>query len=216
MTIFLGKLLATLLTLTVFSRAFVDSRMFRLVAYLLLGMGSGYLAAIVLRQVLLPALNPFYQFSAWQVGSGLTAFFLIGMMGLRFASRPDLRAWGLIPLGWIAGVGGALAVAGAMRGTLLPQLMAVNALSFFPGLPALDAISVIVATLTSFGVLLFLLPDIGKGYGIPAWGRRIFDGWRVWGYWMFMLALGALLASIAGARITLLIQRVTSLLALWL
>ncbi len=215
MTFFLGKLLATLLTLTIFSRAFGDSRVFRYAMHLLLGMGAGFLAAIVLKQVWWPALNPFYQFNAWQVGSGLVALLLTAMMGLRFTTRPSLRAWGLAPLGLLVGVGGALAVAGAMRGTLLPQLMAVASLSFFPGLPGLDAISIIAATMTSFGVFLYLLPATEKEKGAPSWGRRLFDAWRLWGYWILMLALGAFLASIAGARLTLLIERIQALLAWW-
>jgi hypothetical protein len=107
-----------------------------------------------------------------------------------------------------------------MRGSLLPQLMAVESLhlQFLPRFPALDALSVVIATLTSLGVLLYLLPGLDRP---DALGEekpvviRVLNGWRLWGYWALMLALGALLASTAGARITLLIDRVQYLLGLW-
>ncbi len=214
----LGALMATLLTLAIFSRAFGANRAFRWVSYLLLGSGAGYVAAIVLRQVLLPAIAPDSLRIPLQFGVTLTSLVLIALLGLRFASSPAIRAWGLPPLGLLAGVGGALALAGAMRGALLPQLMAVNHLHLTPRFPVLDALSVVIATLTSLGVLLYLLPGLDEkeasGEERPV-AFRLLQGWRLWGYWALMLALGALLASTAGARITLLIERVQWLLGLW-
>jgi hypothetical protein len=216
----LGSLLAFLLTLAIFSRAFSATRIFRWAAYLLLGTGAGYVAAIVLKQVLLPAFSPDNLRIPIQFGVTVTAAVMIALLALRLTSRPSIRAWGLLPLGMMAGVGGALALAGAMRGSLLPQLMAVNTLhlQFLPRFPALDAFIVVIATLTSLGVLLFLLPGLGEreasGEERPV-AMRVLYGWRLWGYWMLMLALGALLASTAGARITLLIERVQWLLGLW-
>jgi hypothetical protein len=77
---------------------------------------------------------------------------------------------------------------------------------------------VVAATLTSLGVLLYLLPGL-DGDATPDEETRpamkLLNGWRKWGYWALMLGLGALLASTAGARITLLIDRVQWLLGLW-
>ncbi len=218
MTSLLGAALATLITLAVFSRAYGDNRAFRWVSHLLLGMGAGYVAAITLKQVLLPAFDPRAWIHPSQIGIGILAGALIAALGLRFSARPELRAWGLPSMGLVAGVGGALLLAGAMRGTLLPQLMAPQNiyLAFFPEFPALDVISIIVATFTSLGVFLYLLPKREQtAEKADSWAQWIFDGWRLWGYWALMLALGALLASMAGARITLLIDRVQWLLGLW-
>lgn len=216
MTSLLGAILATLLTLAVFSRAYGDNRAFRWASHLILGMGAGYLAAIVIRQVLLPALTPAVLLNPMQIGVGILAAIFIAGLGLRFSSRPEYRAWGLPSLGLLAGVSGALLLAGAMRGTLLPQLLAPQSLTlaFFPGFPALDIISVIAATFTSLGVLAYLLPGSERDKR-DSWARWLFDGWRLWGYWALMLGMGALLASMAGARITLLIDRVQWLLGLW-
>ena len=214
----LGILLTSVLTLAIFSRAFRPNAAFRWISHLLLGAGAGYVAAIVLKQVLLPAFSPVDFLSAAQAGVFVIAALLTILLALRFAPKASVRAWGLLPLGIMAGVGGALALAGAMRGSLLPQLMAVGKLSFTPRFPGLNALSVVIATLTSLGVLLYLLPgwegeeemDEEKPLAV-----RVLNGWRLWGYWALMLALGALLASTAGARITLLIDRVQYLLGLW-
>jgi hypothetical protein len=216
----LGILLTSVLTLAIFSRAFRPNAAFRWTSHLLLGAGAGYVAAIVLKQVLLPAFSPADFLNAAQWGVTVAAGLLTLLLALRFAPKASIRAWGLLPLGIMAGVGGALALAGAMRGSLLPQLMAVESLhlQFLPHFPALDALSVVIATLTSLGVLLYLLPGLDRP---DALGEekpvviRVLNGWRLWGYWALMLALGALLASTAGARITLLIDRVQYLLGLW-
>lgn len=218
--ILFGSLLATVLTLAIFSRAFGANKAFRWASYLLLGMGAGYVAAIALKQVLLPAFSSTALRIPLQFGVALSVVVLTALLLLRMAPKPAIRAWGLLPLGLMAGVGGALALAGAMRGTLLPQLMAVNQLHLHltPRFPVMDALSVVIATLTSLGVLLFLLPGLDEkdapGEDQPA-VIKVLQGWRLWGYWALMLALGALLASTAGARITLLIDRVQWLLGLW-
>ena len=217
LSILLGHFAAVLLTLAIFSRAFRANKIFRWTSYLLLGAGAGYVSAVVVKQVLLPAFSPTELASPLQFGLTITAVLLSVLLALRFAPNPAVRAWGLLPLGIMAGVGGALALAGAMRGSLLPQLMAVASLSLMPRFPVLDVLSVVVATLTSLGVVLYLLPGSDKNAKDEEkrhWSVRLLNGWRLWGYWALMLAMGALLASTAGARITLLIDRVQYLLGL--
>jgi hypothetical protein len=214
---FLGATFATLLTLAIFSRAFGENRAFQWASHMLMGLGAGYVGAVVVLQVILPALNPQTLLTPGQLGAGLAALGLTALLGLRLSGRERVRAWGLPGMGLLGGVWGALALAGAMRGTLLPQLMAPLALpkQFFPGFQALDGLTILVATLTAMGVLLYLLPVSDRKEGEDSLARWVFDGWRLWGYWALMLALGALLASVAGARITLLIDRVQWLLGLW-
>jgi len=218
-TIF-GMILASALTLAIFSRAFGPNALFRWATHLLLGAGAGYVAAVVFKQTLLPSLDFRRFLTTTQYLVMAASLILSVLLVLRFVSTPHVRAWGLLPLGVLAGVGGALALAGAARGSLAPQLMAVEHLEFLPGMPALDVFVVVAATLTSLGVLLYLLPDphwrkdadSEKGRSAGVW---FLHGWRLWGYWVLMLAIGALLASTAGARVTLLIDRVQWLLGLW-
>ena len=214
-----GIFLATVVTLAVFSRVLYPNPVFRWVSHLLLGVGAGYVAAVVFRRVLLPAFAPAELQDPWHLFVVLVSVLLMALMALRFARSEPVRAWGLLPLGMTAGVGGGLALVGMMRGSLLPQLMAVNQLQFSPQFPELDLLNITLATLTSLGVLLYLLPDPRaaglnvRKYGFGFW---IFAKWQLLGYWALMLALGALVGSTAGARLTLLIDRVQFLLSLWL
>jgi hypothetical protein len=218
MTTTLGILLATLLTLAIFSRVVYPHAVFRWVSHLLLGAGAGYVAAIILRQVLLPAFSFRELQNPLHLAIVLVSVLMIGLMALRFATHEAVRVWGLLPLGTTAGVGGALALAGMMRGSLLPQLMAVEKLQFVASVPALDLLSIVLATLTSLGVLLYLLPSPDEARLLDeeqSFGRWLLSGWQLLGYWALMLALGALVGSTVGARLTLLIERVQFLLELW-
>lgn len=214
MTTILGVLVATLLTLALFSRVLGEQRVFQYASHLLLGLGAGYVAAVVLRRVLLPAFTPSALLSLGDWGTGLVAGLLILSLATRFSGRGSIRAWGWPALGLIAGVGSALVLAGAVRGTLLPQLAGVSQLHFLPAYPKLDVLTVVMATLTSLGVLLYFLPPRPTTES-RQWVHWLWDGWRWWGYAALMLALGALLASTAGARITLLIDRIQTLLYWW-
>ncbi len=213
----LGSLLATILTLAIFSRAFRPNIAFRWAAHLVLGAGAGYVAAVVLKQVILPALMVVTFLNALQYAASIVAIILAGLLALRFSSNRGIRAWGLPPIGLMAGVGGALAMAGALRGSLMPQLMAVEQWTILPEHSFLNALVIFLATLTSLGVLLYLLPDRNEWNEseTPRWLMQTLHGWQKWGYLALMLGTGALLASTAGARITLLIDRVQWLLGLW-
>ncbi len=210
----LGVLAATFLTLALFSRVLGEHRAFQYAAHLLLGLGAGYVAAVVFKRVLLPAFTPSALLSLGDWGVGLVAGLFMLSLSTRFSQRAAVRAWGWPALGLIAGVSSALVLAGAVRGTLLPQLVGVSQLHFLPAYPKLDVLTVVVATLTSLGVLLYLLPPRDTAES-RSWAQWIWDGWRLWGYAALMLALGALLASTAGARITLLIDRMQTLLYWW-
>ncbi len=221
MVSYLGVFLTSVLTLAIFSRAVRPNRAFRWTSHLLLGLGAGYTAAVVLKQVVLASFSPRELMHPLQFSLILISTFLSLLLALRFSTDARIRAWGLLPLGMMTGVGGALALAGALRGSFLPQLMATSHLEFTERFPVLNVLSIVLATLTSLGVLLYLLPGldeldaVGKETREKEWMVWFLYGWRLWGYWALMLALGALLASTAGARLTLLVGRVQYLLGVW-
>ena len=205
---FLGTLSATLLTLAIFSRIWRPNRAFRAAQYLLLGVLGGYVAAIVVRTVLWPQLvSPLL---AGRVGA-LIPLFLIILLAMRFTSHPRLQDFGLLPLGLIVGVSGAVIVAGALRGTLVPQILAGADLSLLPTAPALlDTAAALVATVTTISVLFFF-----QVRSRPQWASGIGKALARWGYLTLMIGLGALLATTAGARITLLLDRLQFLVMIW-
>ncbi|RME85121.1 MAG: hypothetical protein D6775_03665 [Caldilineae bacterium] len=198
-----GLVVATLLTVAVFSHVWRRNIFSRAAQYLVLGTLSGYVAAVVLRMVLFPGLfRPLFTSPAKHLPL-LIPLLLILLLALRFLPWSRLHDVGLLPLGLLLGVGGALALAGALRGTLVPQLMVATRLSFLPQAPSwLDALSVLAATLTTVAVVIYF-----RQRTLPAPASSLLHKAATLGYWMLMIAFGALLASTAGARITLLIDR---------
>ena len=136
----LGVLLATVLTLAIFSRVWRVNPGYQAAQHLLLGALAGYVAAVLLRNTLIPALAGQAQNGASGWMMLILTLLLILLLGMRFTNKSQLRAAGLIPLALLVGAGSALALAGALRGTLTPQVMAAVDLQFFPAVPWLDAL----------------------------------------------------------------------------
>lgn len=208
-----GALAATALTLALFSRAWRPNAAFRWAAHLLLGLWAGYLAAIALRTVLWPGLLAPLRASPGQPWLWLILA-LICLLALRFTPSHSLRQAGLIPVGLLAGAGAALALAGALRGTLVPQILAVGQIKLLPGGPgwANTGAALLAALVTASILLTFRQHDAGEA-DRPAARALAFVG-KI-GYLALMIALGVLLATTAGARLTLLIDRVQYLVMLW-
>jgi len=212
MSYLLGVLLATVLTLAIFSRVWRANTGYQAAQHLLLGALAGYVAAVLLRNTLIPALAGQTQNGASGWVMLILTLLLILLLGMRFTNKSQLRAAGLIPLALLVGAGSALVLAGALRGTLTPQVMAAIDLHFFPAVPWFDALTVILSTILTIGVILFF-----QYRARPA--NETSPGWLMpltkLGYWGVMITAGALLATTAGARLTLLIDRVYYLSEIW-
>lgn len=204
----LGLTLATALTLALFSRVWRPNLAFHLAERLLLGALAGYVAAVTARTVLWPGLILPLGQGDWQAVIPLA---LAGLLALRFTRPAWLRMWGLLPLGILLGSAAALAAAGALRGTLLTQLLAGLHLRYLPAGPDwADLLLVALSTLVTLATLAFLLRG-EKPDHTPAGLAAV--NWL--GQALLMLALGGLLATAAGARLTLLIDRIDFFLTLW-
>ncbi|MCS7040141.1 MAG: hypothetical protein RMN24_12355 [Anaerolineae bacterium] len=205
-----GLLAATALTLIVFGRLWRPYRLFRLTAYLLLGLLAGYVTALSLRQVLIPGLlmplrqNP----QAWPTLLLPTA--LLVLLILRLSRWPQL---GLPAVGWLAGALVGLALAGALRGTLLPQTLAVLVLAPTDGArPGLDILVTVLSTLLTLSVLArFQARRPDEDETVAGWLG--FLG-RV-GHLALMAAAGVYLGSLIAARVTLPVDRVYELVTWW-
>lgn len=212
MTYLLGVLLATVLTLAIFSRVWRVNPAYQAAQHLLLGALAGFVAAVLLRNTLIPALANQTQNGAAGWLMLILTLLLILLLGMRFTNNDQLRAAGLIPLALLIGVGSALALAGALRGTLTPQILAGVDLHFFPAVPWLDAIAVVLATAMTISVIVFFQSrSQPHEESSPGWLTAVIK----FGYWGVMIAAGALLATTAGARLTLLIDRVYFLGEIW-
>lgn len=123
----LGILIASTFTLLVLSYAIGDNALFRLIIHIFIGVSAGYAGAVAIRDVLVPQflhmVNDLSQ-NPWPLLFSLLWFGLI--MTKLF---PQSAPFGNPASALLVGVGAAIAVAGAIQGTLLPQIG--NASNYF-------------------------------------------------------------------------------------
>lgn len=120
---FLGTLLAFALTLAVFSYLLGDNPFFRIATYLFIGVSAGYAAAVIIYQVLLPQiLLPLLQGSTNERLLLLPPIVLGALLLMKVS--PRLQRLGNPAMGYLVGVGAAVAIGGSLLGTLFPQTQA--------------------------------------------------------------------------------------------
>ena len=122
-----GVFIASTLTLLVLSYAVGNNVLFRLAIHLFIGVSAGYAGAVAIRDVLLP------QFL--DMISNLTnnpwpfLFSLLWVVLIMTKIFPQTASLGNPASALLVGVGAAIAIAGAIQGTLLPQIG--NATNYF-------------------------------------------------------------------------------------
>jgi len=218
-----GTWVAVILTLFVFSYLLGDNVLYRLAEHIFVGVAVGYAVVVAFHQVFLPKLLvPMLDALSAPDGPdmGLLLLTLVPLvLGLFFLTKASRRARGLSWLGsfslaWLLGVGGALAIGGALTGTLLPQVDATADVARYvdrygPGLGLFSGIVVLAGTI---GVLLHFY------YGTSQEGRLVkVREWLVWvwgglGRWFVLVAFAALLATLFLSRLSLLTDQIQFLL----
>ncbi len=196
------QLIPIILTLLVFSRLIGDNALFRIVQYLFVGVSLGLAFVVVYHQVLKP--NAF-QIAATLNNPAATALritpFVLGLLLVpRVVGRQTWSWLANIPLGLLFGVGAALALGGALTGTLLPQILdTVRPTGADPvqlGGMILLALGV-VATLSYFYFTAPRDTPLGRVVSGSAWIGR----------WLLMIAFGFFFAGSLLTYITALNQR---------
>lgn len=213
----LGIWVAALLTLAVLSYPLGDNPAYRLAQHIFVGVAAGYAAAQAWNHVLAPRMARLTQApaEAWPYA----VFALLGLMLLARGWRP-VAALSSIPLGLLMGTGAALALGGALTGTLVPQA-AASMVSLAPaayggGLRgwayALDAAFLLFCTLAVLAAFRYRRSERGPmrlwTSGVDALGRL--------GRLVTMVAFGAILAGSALTFFTLLQSRLDFLIHSWL
>ena len=212
-------ILGFIFTLLIFSYLLGDNPLFRVAIYIFIGVSSGYIAAVALWQVIIPRLlYPLY----FAITSGdmvttvvLAVPLLAGVLLLVFPRQSGL---GQVVMAFLVGVGAAVTIAGALIGTLIPQLLGtINAFDMTAfagkGLPALveplsTAGIILIGTVLTLAYFHFSArPKVDgstRRLGLIeflAWGGRAIIG----------IALGAIYAGVYAAALTALIERISSL-----
>ena len=113
-----------LLTVMVLSYLIHDSLFFRLAAYLLIGLTAGYLVVLLVNRVLLPHLIWPMADARWTQRLWLLIPIVLGLL-LLIGQIPRFAQPSKIPLAYVAGLSAAVAIGGAVFGTMVPQGQAV-------------------------------------------------------------------------------------------
>jgi hypothetical protein len=196
----IGMWVAAVLTLMVYSFLIRDNPLFRLAEHLLVGTALGYASLIVLERVLLPSVNAVaFDLFANPVSRIMTALGIAwGILLLTWLIRPVrwLASWSL---GILFGVGAALAIGGALVGTLLPQVEAT--LLPLSGTAILDNLVIVILVLAGLTYFFFVVRrDRPVG--------RVIQGVSKVGRWGLMVSLGSFLGTRAVTLLNALVERV--------
>lgn len=212
--------LSFLFTLMILSYLIGDNPLFKIAVYLFVGVASGYVASVIVWQVLYPKLflptGSALLDGAYNQGLLLVVPWL-GVAFILMKVSPRLSGIARITMAFLVGAGAAVTLAGALTGTLLPQ---VNATINFFDMRAASARNISAFEVLGNGIILLLgvvttlayfhfgarqKPDGStKRFALVdmvAWVGRIFIG----------ITLGAIFAGVYSTALTALIERVSSI-----
>lgn len=131
----IGTALGFVLTLMIYSYLLGDNPLYRLAVHLLVGVGMGYAFVVVIYSVFIPQfILPFQRImegAALDLGEQAQPLVAVLAVFLLLKLSPRTAPFGNLAMGFVIGVGAAVAVSGAVLGTLLPQI-AATALPLFP------------------------------------------------------------------------------------
>lgn len=217
-----GPWLAFALTLMIFSYLLGDNPLFRIAEHLLVGLALGFAWVVAWHTVFLPRVLTL-------IGSQdrlVVGYTLLGLMGgallllkARASSSRLSSVISSIPLAYLFGVGAAVALGGAIFGTLIPQVEATM-LSLQPTdylveyapddvwYPVINAIFIVVGTVCT--LIYFTFTAGGQSRLGRLRGGLVRVGAGV-GRWFLMFTFGALFGSMVMSRVSLLVERITFL-----
>jgi hypothetical protein len=190
----IGGLIAVVLTLLVFSRLLGDNPVFRVVQYLFVGVSLGYAFVVIYHQVLRPGATAMVRELDDPAALWLRLMpWLLGLLLLARLTRRQTLSWlANIPLALLFGVGTALAVGGALVGTLVPQLLDTARPVDSDPLQAVGAVLLVLGVVLTLCYFYFTVPRETAGGRVVAFGALV-------GRWLLMVAFGFFLA---GALLT--------------
>lgn len=206
---FIWTIATFVLTLTVLSYLIGDNLLFRLAAYVFVGVAAGLVAVMVIYQVILPRM-------VWPLIYGTNEERLLALVPavlgvfLLFKLSRRLGRLGNAPMAYIAGAGAAIIIGGAVYGTIIGQgSAAVNTLQFAPGSGYLgrlgEGVIILLGTLTSLAYFNF-----STRAGVTQPGRRsgVMQAVSGVGQVFISITLGAVYAGVLLAALSALVERI--------
>ncbi len=212
-----GVWVGFVVTLLVFSALLGDHLLARFAQYVLVGAVLGYAVAVtwqsILELELVAALraDPWARPWSW-LPVALAAIMALAGLERIFAQgrgqaapqgwRAALRILGALPALALVALGVAVALVGAVQGTLAPQFLAAAQSSLTWGAaPAEFAAGVLTLLLATAALLFFVLDPPRHLIHQPVWVQRLMAGWVGIGQRAVWVAAGALFARLFAARL---------------
>ena len=208
-----GTLVAAILTLFVFSYLLGDNVLYRFAEHLFVGVAVGYSMVIVFHAVLSAKLMlPLVEaLSNGDWGRVLTLGISL-LMGLLLLTKPlkSISWLGSLSVAFLVGVGAALAIGGAMLGTLLPQVDATANVSYYVTRygSALGLLSGVVVLVGTIGVLIHFHFGSGEEGPVARLRAGLVRTWGGLGRWFILIAFAAILATTFMSRLSFLAGRI--------
>lgn len=196
-------------TLMVLSYLIGDNPLFRVAIHIFIGVSAGYAAVVAIYQVILPNLvMPLITGGTSE--RILLAFPLVLSLLLLLKLSPGAARLGNPASAYLVGAGAAVAIVGAVTGTLIPQVLASVMQFETSGADALERIFegsiILVGTISTLAFFHFGVSTKSTRRNplivVLAWLGQIFIG----------VAFGVLFAGAYAAAVTALIERIQSIL----
>ena len=198
-------LVAFLLTIFIFSYLFGDNFLFRLASYLFVGVSAGFVFVLVLLQVIIPRLIiPLNKFGFVE----LMVFIIPPLVGgalLLTKISPRMASLGTLPMAYLVGVGAAVAVGGAVFGTLIGQVAGTARTIAVSGV---EGFIVLVGTICTLAYFQF---SGSARPGQTMLRQPLVEGLATAGQVLVGITLGALFAGVYAAALTALMERLAFL-----
>jgi hypothetical protein len=210
----IGIWVAAVLTIMVYSYLLGDNPLYGLAEHLLVGSAVAYAVIVAVHSVLIPRLIV-------PLRSGNLLYLIPLLLGVLLLTKIK-ASWapmGNLPMGFLMGVGVALAVSGALLGTIWPQVTATIVPlkpSAYPGRGWMGAAESAVIVIGTIGALLYFHFTKGTASKLGRLWAGLVNGWARVGQWAIMIAFGAIFASLVMSRVSVFVGRMQFLLGDWL
>ena len=203
------SIISFVVTLLIFSYIFGDNPLFRLASYAFVGVAAGYAVVVVAQQVLWPNLvQPLLAGNLLMLVP--LAFSLILLLKL----FPRYARYGTLPMALLVGVAAAVAIGGAVFGTILGQTKgAVQDFNFNqpvsdPFLQAIEAVLVLVGSICTLAYFQF---GARVKNDQPPSRPAFVESMSKIGEVFLAITLGSLFAGVFASAVTALVERLDSL-----
>jgi hypothetical protein len=199
-------IISFVVTLLIFSYIFGDNPLFRFASYAFVGVAAGYAVVVVVGQVLVPKL-----FQPLLAGNLLLVVPLLLGLTMLLKLFPRTARFGTLPMAALVGVAAAVAIGGAVFGTLLGQVQgSIQDFNFSQPSPdgivlqIIEAVLVLVGTVCTLAYFQFGARVKNEQ---PASRPALVESLAQVGSGFLAITLGALFAGVFSSTITALVER---------